>query len=102
MSRKLMATDRMTYWQGPDFAFAVAEPLMNSLRPTGMARCWGFTLDSNEEVTKLYQKALELGGTCEGALSCSADPYFSAYVRDLDQNKLCFGSTWLQRQLSAR
>ena len=35
-------------------------------------------------------KVLELGGTSEGEVM-QRGPYYSAYVRDLDGNKLCFG-----------
>lgn len=87
---KVMTTDRMTYWQGPDFTFAVAEPFDQQPATLGNGSMLGFTLNSNEEVSRLYDKALELGGTCEGGLA-QRGPYFSAYVRDLDQNKLCFG-----------
>ena len=88
---QLMATDRMTYWQGPDFTFAVAEPFDKEPATKGNGSMLGFTLDSNEEVTRLYTRALELGGTCEGEVM-QRGPYFSAYVRDLDGNKLCFGA----------
>ena len=41
-------------------------------------------------VDKLYSKALELGGTDEGAPGIRAEAYYIAYFRDLDGNKLNF------------
>ena len=41
-------------------------------------------------VDKLYNKALELGGTDEGKPGIRAESYYIAYFRDLDGNKLNF------------
>jgi len=44
-----------------------------------------------EQITRLYNKAIELGATCEGAPGERLPGMFSgAYVRDPDGNKLCF------------
>ncbi len=45
---------------------------------------------SEENVDKLHAKALELGGTDEGAPGSRLPTFYGAYVRDLDGNKLCF------------
>ena len=46
---------------------------------------------SQEGATKLYNKAIELGATCEGAPGSRIDgAFYGAYVRDPDGNKLCF------------
>ena len=88
---KLMETDRMTYWQGQDFTFAVALPFDAQPATKGNGSMLGFTLDSAEDVQRLYDKAIALGASCEGGVS-ERGPYVSAYVRDLDHNKLCFGA----------
>ena len=49
----------------------------------------GFNVGSTEEVIRLHSTALELGGTCEGEPG-QRGPKFSAYVRDLDKNKIVF------------
>ncbi|WP_424980114.1 VOC family protein [Leisingera sp. S232] len=82
-------SDRMTYWVRDDFAFATALPFDGAPASNGNGTMVGFSLGSAEETTRLHQKALELGGTCEGAPG-PRGPRFSAYVRDLDGNKLCF------------
>lgn len=81
-------TDRMTYWLGEDFAFATAIPFDAKPASVGNGMMVGFCVGPKEEVIRLHALALELGGTDEGAPN-QRGPKFSAYVRDLDGNKLC-------------
>ena len=83
------ATDRMTFWQCDDFAFAIAIPFNEEPANNGNGSMIGLSVDSKDEVQRLYQKAIELGGTCEGEPN-QRGPKFSAYVRDLDKNKIVF------------
>ena len=85
---KMHASERMTYWLGDDFAFAVAIPFDEQPATNGNGTMVGFNLESPEEVNRTYQLALDLGGTCEGEPS-QRGPRYSAYVRDLDRNKIC-------------
>ncbi|WP_353531886.1 VOC family protein [Cognatishimia sp. WU-CL00825] len=85
---KMVASDRMTYWLCDDFAFAVALPFDGAPATNGNGTMVGFASGSAEEVKRLHQKALELGGVCAGA-PCQKGPKYSAYVRDLDNNKIC-------------
>ncbi|WP_299771174.1 VOC family protein [uncultured Pseudoteredinibacter sp.] len=91
--KQTFATDRMTYWQGEDSdsAFAVAIPFNEGPATNGNGTMVGFSLGSSEEVSKLYKKALKLGGRCEGEPN-QRGPRFSAYVRDLDNNKIVFSN----------
>ncbi len=86
---QVLSTDRMTFWQGEDFAFAVAIPFDEEPASNGNGTMIGFSAGSVEEVKRLHSRALELGGICEGTPN-QRGPRFSAYVRDLDKNKLCF------------
>ena len=88
---QVFATERMAYWQTGDesFTFAVATPFNEKLATNGNGTMVGFSVGSTKEVQRLHNKAIELGGTCEGEPN-QRGPRFSAYVRDLDQNKLCF------------
>jgi predicted lactoylglutathione lyase len=79
----------MTFWQCKDFAFAVAIPFDGEAASHGNGTMIGLNLGSTQEVEKLHNKALELGGTCEGKPG-QRGPKFSAYVRDLDRNKIVF------------
>jgi len=85
---KVIASDRMTYWLGEDFAFAVAIPFDEKPATNGNGTMVGFSVGSAEDVKRFHKKAIELGGTCEGEPS-QKGPRFSGYVRDLDQNKIC-------------
>lgn len=87
------STERMTFWQDGDelSAFAVAIPFNEEPATNGNGTMVGFTVGSSAEVKRLHGKALELGGTCEGEPN-QRGPRFSAYVRDLDKNKICFGA----------
>ncbi len=87
--KQVLSTDRMTFWQCEDFAFAVAKPFDGEPATNGNGTMIGFNVGSAEEVTRLYHKALELGGSCEGEPG-QRGPKFSAYARDLDKNKLVF------------
>jgi catechol 2,3-dioxygenase-like lactoylglutathione lyase family enzyme len=44
--------------------------------------------NSREQVDRVYAKALELGGTDEGAPGQRSEGFYAAYFRDLDGNKL--------------
>ena len=81
-------SDRMTYWMGADFAFAAAIPFDTQPATVGNGTMIGFCVGEAEDVARIHARALELGGTCEGAPG-QRGPKFSAYVRDLDGNKLC-------------
>ena len=43
---------------------------------------------SREQVDRVYAKAIELGGTDEGAPGQRSPGFYAAYFRDLDGNKL--------------
>ena len=86
---RVSPSDRMTYWLGPDFAFAAAKPFDEGRATNGNGTMVGFGVGSQEEVERLHALAIALGGTSEGEPK-QRGPRFSAYVRDLDRNKICF------------
>lgn len=86
---QVLSTDRMTYWQGEDFAFAIAIPFDQEPATNGNGTMIGFNVESTEEVKRLHRKAIDLGGANEGDPN-QRGPKFSAYVRDLDENKIAF------------
>ena len=87
--QSLTPSDRMTYWLGEGFAFATALPFDTKPATNGNGTMVGFCVGGPEAVEQLHALAIELGGTCEGPPN-QRGPKFSAYVRDLDGNKLCF------------
>ncbi len=89
--QQTFATERMIFWQGEDkdSAFAVAKPFNEEPATHGNGTMLGLSVGAIDEVKRLYQKALQLGGTCEGEPR-QRGPRFSAYIRDLDRNKIVF------------
>lgn len=87
--QQVFATDRMVFWQCEDFTLAIATPYDEKPATNGNGTMIGLNVGSAEEVTRLHAKAIELGGTCEGKPG-QRGPKFSAYVRDLDKNKIVF------------
>lgn len=88
---RISPTDRMTYWLGSNFAFATAIPFDENPATNGNGTMVGFSVGSAEEVKRLHSLAIELGGMCEGEPK-QRGPRFSAYVRDLDRNKICLSA----------
>lgn len=86
---KLSDEGRMTLWGGADFMFALAEPFDGNKATVGNGTMVGFNVGSSAEVERLYNKAINIGGTDEGKPEVRSGR-FSAYVRDLDKNKICF------------
>jgi predicted lactoylglutathione lyase len=87
--KRASPSDRMTYWLGEDFAFAVALPFDEKPATNGNGTMVGFCVGTDDAVRQFHERAIDLGGTCEGAPG-QRGPRYSAYVRDLDGNKLCF------------
>ena len=86
---KIQGQGRMTLWGNEEFMFAIAEPFDGNPASNGNGTMLGFHVDSIEEVNRLHQKAVDLGGVSEGEPRMRSNMH-SAYVRDLDSNKLCF------------
>lgn len=87
--KQTLANERMTYWQDESFAFAVAKPFDGQSATHGNGTMFGFGVESQDEVKRLHHKVIELGGVCDGEPG-QRGPVFSAYARDLDNNKISF------------
>lgn len=87
--KRIVSGGRMTLWQGEDFMFAIAEPFDGEAATSGNGTMLGLNVGSAAEVTRLHEKALSLGSIDEGEPRIRSDR-FSAYIRDLDKNKICF------------
>ena len=88
-TNRVFSNERMTFWQGGGFTFALALPFDEAPATNGNGTMVGFKVETIERVQKLHQKVIELGGSCEGEPGLRGSMY-SAYVRDLDKNKLAF------------
>jgi predicted lactoylglutathione lyase len=86
---QVLATERMSFWQCDEFTFAIAKPFNKEPATYGNGSMIGFNVGSAEEVIRLHKKVIALGGCCEGEPN-HRGPKFSAYARDLDNNKIAF------------
>ena len=73
------------------FDIGVNTPFDEKAASVGNGMMIAFEGDSPEQVQAVYDKALELGGSCEGKPGWRGPEggFFGAYFRDLDGNKLC-------------
>ena len=70
---------------------AVCIPFNEEPADPGNGNMIAFAADTTEEVDALYNKAVELGATCDGAPGERIpDVFYGAYVKDADGNKLAF------------
>lgn len=68
--------------------FCIAKPFDGQPATVGNGMMIAFGVDSPAMVDVLYQKAMEQGGTDEGAPGPRGENFYAAYFRDLDGNKL--------------
>lgn len=90
--------------RGTAWAAAMDKPMLCIFTPydgkpatVGNGVMAGIAVDSRATVDRMHKKAIELGGSDEGAPGLRAeggDGFYAAYFRDLDGNKLdvfCYG-----------
>ena len=75
-----------------EVSFGVTLPFNKEPASVGNGNMAAFALDTPEQVNAFYQKALALGGTCEGPPGFRPEDaergFYAGYFRDLDGNKL--------------
>lgn len=71
--------------------FGVVAPFNGQAATPGNGSMISFIAGSQEQVRRVHKRALELGGTDEGAPGWRGPEggFYGAYFRDLDGNKLC-------------
>jgi len=72
-----------------DGMFAVVKPFNGETATAGNGTMIGFAFNSRSEVDSFYNKAIDLGGTDDGAPGDRGGGSYFAYFRDIDGNKLC-------------
>ena len=74
-------------------ALAITPPYDGKEARPGNGNMLALVLDERAKVDALYKKALQLGGSDEGAPGTRGaegpQAFYAAYFRDLDGNKLC-------------
>lgn len=90
--QRFMTNERMIMWgktpgQG---MLAICTPYDEKAATVGNGVMIAINVESQENVNKVYAKALELGGTDEGEPGPrgEASTFYGGYFRDLDGNKL--------------
>ena len=68
--------------------FGLMKPFNEQAATVGNGVMIALVVDSQDKVRALHAKALELGGSCEGAPGPRGEGFYAAYFRDLDGNKL--------------
>lgn len=70
---------------------AVCVPFNQEPASAGNGTMVSFAPGSKEGVDAMYNKAIALGATCDGAPGERIpNVFYGAYVKDIDGNKLCF------------
>ena len=69
-------------------AVAIIHPADGNASTCGNGMMVALAVGSTEKVDEIHAKALELGGTDEGAPGLRGDTFYAGYFRDLDGNKL--------------
>ena len=70
---------------------AVCIPFNQEPAQAGNGNMLSFAPGSKEGVDALYNKAIALGASCDGAPGQRIpNVFYGAYVKDIDGNKLCF------------
>ena len=89
---RIFGMDRIQFYgTAPTQAMlAICIPYDEEAQAPGNGTMVAIPAGSEENVDKLYAKAIELGGTDEGEPGSRLPTFYGAYVRDLDGNKLCF------------
>ena len=67
---------------------SIAKPFDGNPATIGNGVMVAIVVDSPDKVDALHAKALELGGTDEGAPGARGEQFYAGYFRDLDGNKL--------------
>ena len=92
-AKRFMESDRFIAWaNNPQAAgFCVAKPYDGNAATVGNGVMVALAGADRAMVDKVYARALELGGTCEGPPGERLPGFYAGYFRDLDGNKLnCF------------
>jgi catechol-2,3-dioxygenase len=87
---RVIESDRFIAWgrgmTSP--AVSIAKPFDGEPATVGNGVMIALVMDSRDKVDAVHARALELGGTDEGAPGQRGEQFYAAYFRDLDGNKL--------------
>ncbi len=87
---RFMETDSFIAWStgAKSPAISICKPNDGNEATVGNGVMVAISVDSSAKVDAMHAKALELGGSDEGAPGARSDTFYAGYFRDLDGNKL--------------
>ena len=87
---RVMEADTFIAWGvNPESAMlSIIKPADGNAATVGNGVMVAIGMDSTDKVDAFHARALELGGTNEGAPGQRFEGFYAAYFRDLDGNKL--------------
>jgi predicted lactoylglutathione lyase len=94
--KRFMEFDRGIAWSAGENSpgIGLMKPFDGNPATVGNGVMVALAVDNTDAVNRVYQRALELGGTDEGAPGARMEGFYAGYFRDLDGNKLnvfCMG-----------
>lgn len=94
-AKRMMETEQFVAWSvKPDQpGLGVTKPFDKKPATVGNGVMVALMVDSTAKVDALHRKALQLGGSDEGAPGPRGEGFYAGYFRDLDGNKLNFFCT---------
>ena len=89
-AKRMMEGDDFIAWSvKPDLpGLGVTKPFDKKAATVGNGVMVALAVDSEAKVNAMHRKALQLGGTDEGAPGKRSENFYAGYFRDLDGNKL--------------
>jgi predicted lactoylglutathione lyase len=94
-AKRMMENEQFVAWSvKPDQpGLGVTKPFDKKAATVGNGVMVALMVDSTGKVDALHHKALQLGGSNEGAPGPRGEGFYAGYFRDLDGNKLNFFCT---------
>ena len=91
-AKRFMEMERLVAWavKPGQPALGVIKPYNGQPSTVGNGTMVAIHVDSKDKVDTLHKKALELGGSDEGAPGLRGGTFYAGYFRDPDGNKLNF------------
>ncbi|HWW31129.1 MAG TPA: VOC family protein [Steroidobacteraceae bacterium] len=91
-AKRMMESEQFVAWSvKPDSpGLGVTQPFDKKAATVGNGVMVALAVDNKAKVDALHRKALQLGGTDEGAPGPRGEGFYAGYFRDLDGNKLNF------------
>lgn len=87
-AQRAFANDRLQFYSNGGVMIGVGTPFEGEAS-VGNGVMPALAAPDNETVDRVYNKAIEMGATCEGEPGQRMPIFYGAYFRDPDGNKIC-------------